>query len=450
MPAPQTVSFVADSLLLYYRFDESSGTSAADATGTYPATVSAPDWRPGEGQVDGALYFDGTGSTYIEQTGAVVDALNGLEGITVSVWVRSEVTSTDKGIFTSINPNGQGEHLNLRYDKSGFFTGRDNVIQAGVNTDDPAGGTAGESSASAQVTGWQHLAMTWESGGVLRLFIDGVEDTGFSPQGVRNGTLTGITRLLIGKGPKANDPGVDGWSGWIDEFRIYSDPLRPEQIAAIHTEATQMTYTLQLDASGGGTVTRSPALSSYPGGTSVSLSAVADTGYLFSGWSGDLSGTANPASLVMDADKAVTAAFAPDLNSFEGRMIDLGKPVDPALDDDNDGAEALLEYALNRDLTRADPGNNPQTGMENGRMTLSFERVPARDDVTITVERAPALPAGAEDWTAIARSENGGPMVNLGAHEVREFGSELVSVTIVLDNEPDEGFVRIRVTRENP
>jgi hypothetical protein len=47
----------------------------------------------------------------------------------------------------------------------------------------------------------------------------------------------------------------------------------------------------------------------YSTGTTVSLTASPGTGYVFDRWSGDLSGDANPASILVDADKLVTAHF---------------------------------------------------------------------------------------------------------------------------------------------
>ena len=40
-----------------------------------------------------------------------------------------------------------------------------------------------------------------------------------------------------------------------------------------------------------------------------SYTATPATGYEFSGWSGDITGTSNPASITMDANKNVTATF---------------------------------------------------------------------------------------------------------------------------------------------
>ncbi|MHC4538158.1 MAG: InlB B-repeat-containing protein [Planctomycetota bacterium] len=68
------------------------------------------------------------------------------------------------------------------------------------------------------------------------------------------------------------------------------------------------TYSLTITA-GDGSVTKSPPQTSYNRGETVALEAVPNTGYSFTNWSGDLSGSTNPATLVIDADKSVTASF---------------------------------------------------------------------------------------------------------------------------------------------
>lgn len=70
-------------------------------------------------------------------------------------------------------------------------------------------------------------------------------------------------------------------------------------------------YTLSLDVFGAGQVTLSPPGNAYPPGTEVTLTALPDAGWQLASWSGDLTGTLNPATLVMDSDKSVWAAFEP-------------------------------------------------------------------------------------------------------------------------------------------
>ena len=50
----------------------------------------------------------------------------------------------------------------------------------------------------------------------------------------------------------------------------------------------------------------------FDDGAAVTVEAVPAFGYVFDSWSGDLSGTANPATLVIDCDKNITAGFSID------------------------------------------------------------------------------------------------------------------------------------------
>ena len=80
-------------------------------------------------------------------------------------------------------------------------------------------------------------------------------------------------------------------------------------------------HTLTVDAVGNGSVGLSPSGGVYAAGTPVELTAVADAGWQFSGWSGDLTGADNPATITMDGDKSVAAIFieeAPVPTGFVG------------------------------------------------------------------------------------------------------------------------------------
>jgi uncharacterized repeat protein (TIGR02543 family) len=68
------------------------------------------------------------------------------------------------------------------------------------------------------------------------------------------------------------------------------------------------TYTLTTSASNGN-VTKSPDLGSYQANSVVTLTAVANPEYVFTGWSQDASGTTNPISITMDGNKTITANF---------------------------------------------------------------------------------------------------------------------------------------------
>ena len=72
----------------------------------------------------------------------------------------------------------------------------------------------------------------------------------------------------------------------------------------------QYTLSVSVDPAGSGTVTLNPPGGTYDSGTQVTLTATANPGYVFDEWSGDLSGTDNPATITMDSDKSVTAHFS--------------------------------------------------------------------------------------------------------------------------------------------
>ncbi|WP_240676236.1 InlB B-repeat-containing protein [Botryobacter ruber] len=75
-------------------------------------------------------------------------------------------------------------------------------------------------------------------------------------------------------------------------------------------------YSLSVSTSGSGTVTKSPNQATYTSGSTVTLTATPAPGYVFSGWSGDASGTTNPLSVTMNNNKSITATFVVDTNEY--------------------------------------------------------------------------------------------------------------------------------------
>ncbi len=65
---------------------------------------------------------------------------------------------------------------------------------------------------------------------------------------------------------------------------------------------------VSINPSGGGTVNADPS-GGYAPGTMVELTATPSAGYMFDSWSGDALGSDNPITIVMDADKTITANF---------------------------------------------------------------------------------------------------------------------------------------------
>ncbi len=71
---------------------------------------------------------------------------------------------------------------------------------------------------------------------------------------------------------------------------------------------TQINYTLTITIVGNGSVTQN-GTGTYNYNDVVFLTAFADYGWVFHGWTGDLNGSANPGMVVMNGNKALTANF---------------------------------------------------------------------------------------------------------------------------------------------
>ena len=88
-------------------------------------------------------------------------------------------------------------------------------------------------------------------------------------------------------------------------------------------------WDLAVSVVGEGTVERVPDQAFYEDGTTVTLTALAADSWQFAGWSGDLTGMENPAQVVMEGDRSVTAMFevrigAPVLTTVADQVLDEG------------------------------------------------------------------------------------------------------------------------------
>jgi len=122
----------------------------------------------------------------------------------------------------------------------------------------------------------------------------------------------GSSHTISTLSPQSGGTGVQyvysSWSDGGSQNHTISVPFSNTTYTANFT--TQYSLTTTVIPSGAGTLNPSGAnwLSS---GQNVSVSATANAGYSFSKWSGDLTGSVNPASLSMNGAKSVTANFVP-------------------------------------------------------------------------------------------------------------------------------------------
>jgi hypothetical protein len=72
----------------------------------------------------------------------------------------------------------------------------------------------------------------------------------------------------------------------------------------------QYTLTVNVSPSGSGSVAKNASKSTYAYGEQVVLTATPGSGYAFSSWSGDASGSANPITLTINGNKSVALTFS--------------------------------------------------------------------------------------------------------------------------------------------
>jgi uncharacterized repeat protein (TIGR02543 family) len=104
------------------------------------------------------------------------------------------------------------------------------------------------------------------------------------------------------------------FTSWTGDATGNTNPLIVTMNAnkIITANFTINTYTVNVTAVNG-TVAKLPSQATYNYGAMVALTATPNAGYSFTSWSGDATGTVNPLSVNVNANKNITANFAPSV-----------------------------------------------------------------------------------------------------------------------------------------
>jgi len=213
-------------LILHWPFDDGSGTTAADASGNgHNGTLEGdPKWVAG--QIGGALEFGGGGERVVDEDAE--NYLNGLDAVTISVWIKSNETNSDRGFIIGEEPDF-GDHLmTMRYDAEGMTGGGTNLLKMAVVA--PNDEQQLESSNNLQTTEWQHVALVWSRNEQLKFYVNGELDTPLANDAPRDVSTSDVTMLIVGQGGK--DAGRS-WNGLVDDVRIYDEALTAERIQGV-------------------------------------------------------------------------------------------------------------------------------------------------------------------------------------------------------------------------
>jgi hypothetical protein len=207
----------ANQLHTLLAFDETSGTTASDATGNgHSATlINGPVWVAGRS--GNAVSLNGSNG-YLELPPGVVSDLS---DFTIATWVYWNASQTWARIFDF--GSGTGQYLFLT-PRSGSGTARFAMTVNGNFGEQVISGTA------PLPTGqWVHVAVTL-SGATGTLYVNGNAVGSNTEMTHAPFRLAPTTQNWIGRSQYSGDP---YFNGKLDDFRIYNGALSAADIAAL-------------------------------------------------------------------------------------------------------------------------------------------------------------------------------------------------------------------------
>jgi PKD repeat protein len=182
-----------------------------------------------------AYYFDGNDEWLVDGN-AESTYMGNEESITVSMWVKADSTGTNAGLLDTSDDDGDGQddEFGLRYDSTGFEGGATNTFKSSIAVDQGyREAYAYEYDPGVQSTDWQHVALRWESGERIELFVNGTElgYTGSTGTPPGSAPMTAVDFLTVGRSQKDDTSAL--WKGRIDEVRIYDRTLSDGEIESL-------------------------------------------------------------------------------------------------------------------------------------------------------------------------------------------------------------------------
>jgi hypothetical protein len=202
-----------------YLFNETSGTSAADATGNGRTATLAGGTSWVAGRSGGAVNLNGTDGHVRVPSGI----MSGVNDFTVAGWVRIGTIATWSRIFDF--GTGTNGYLFLT-PRSGSGTARFAITSSGAGGEQQINAPA-----ALPANTWTHVAVTL-TGNLGVLYVNGAEVARNANLTVRPGSLGSTGLNYLGRSQYAGDPFL---AGQLDDFRVYSRALSATEIRVLAT-----------------------------------------------------------------------------------------------------------------------------------------------------------------------------------------------------------------------
>lgn len=210
-------------LIAAWNLDEVESPSAAEVVADRNGILSGePSWLPGGGRHQGALQYE---LTMDRVTVEAIDPPTAAVGITLMAWVKpsSFEGAAAEGRFIS---KAIGL-LESEHDWALGNTGAGTALRFRLRTPNGGVGTLVSAEGILELGSWTHVAATHD-GQIMRLYADGVEVAAAAKAGI----LVRDSGALIGLGNQPTGAGERAFNGLLDDVRIFSKALTPEEILA--------------------------------------------------------------------------------------------------------------------------------------------------------------------------------------------------------------------------
>jgi hypothetical protein len=206
------------SLVGWWKFDEVSGTAAADSSGNgnKGTIVGTPGWVPGGGKFGGALQFNGTDCYVNVGQGA---SLKITSGVTMCYWIKTPGFGSTS--WAGIIGNGDGAWRMSRSASTG------NALHMGVGGATVSGNAYFDGSKTVTDNEWHHGAGVFD-GTHATIYVDGVQDVQISA----TGQLASSTYDVV-IGTNAQYLTSRLFTGMLDDVRIYNRGLTVDELKIV-------------------------------------------------------------------------------------------------------------------------------------------------------------------------------------------------------------------------
>ena len=212
-------AFAAPAPAGWWKLDDGTGTTAADAAGAHPATLrGGAGWTAG---IVGPSALSTNGSSAFADTGdPVIDTSH---SFSVSAWVRLTRISGFQTVVSVDGTQVSGFYFGLRDDTRRFAFVK-------LPSDVPQGGVIVSGTFDPVPNRWYLLTGVFDAtANTMSLYVDG-RLQGTSPAPATAWRAAGT--LAIGRA-RYNGGNVDFVSGAIDDVRVWQDVLTPDDVAQL-------------------------------------------------------------------------------------------------------------------------------------------------------------------------------------------------------------------------